>query len=102
MFIRPLITTLLAALAGCAAAPAREPVSVSTGASCVQLATQRTQAEQAKAAAVDKADTAWKAVLPPAMLMRHASAKNELADAEQRIAQIDAAMNSQGCTRHEG
>ena len=100
MFIRPFTTMLLAALTGCAAAPA--PTPVSAGASCAQLAAQRAEAEQAKAAAVEKADTAWKAVLPPAMLMRHATAKNELADADQRLVQIDAAMNSQRCMRHEG
>ncbi|WP_028998777.1 hypothetical protein [Azohydromonas australica] len=96
-----LACTLLAAasLAGCAspqAAPQRAPALASL--TCEALREDIARTEAARRAALDKQQSAWKAVVPFAVAGRYASGKSAATEAEQRLAALRAGLVDQGCT----
>lgn len=81
--------------AGCAQNPSAE--SAAAPANCEQVRAQIAQAEQQRAAALEKQETAWKKVVPFAVLGQRASAKAEIGAADQRLAQMRPEAVRMGC-----
>jgi hypothetical protein len=90
--------TLCAAVLGLVAlsAIAAEPA---TAVDCTRLEADVARAEQARRAAVEQSDNAWKAVVPFVVLARKASAKSALEEADKTLAALKA-QASQGCEAH--
>ncbi|HEX6707973.1 MAG TPA: hypothetical protein VF169_24750 [Albitalea sp.] len=84
---------LAAMLTACASAP--QPASIPTD--CAELHTEIARAEDARRAALDQQQSAWKAVIPFAMAARHASGKSAVADADRRLAELHAQSAQQAC-----
>ena len=75
---------VVALLTGCAGAPrAQAPAEAISG--CSELQTEIAAAEEAKRAAMEKQQHAWKAIVPFAVAARYADAKSAAADADQRV-----------------
>lgn len=93
---------VVAALAtGCATAPTSAPAATSVAATdCRQLAAEIARTEEARRAALEKEQGAWKAVIPFAVAARYASGKSDGENAEQRLAALNAEFSRQGCHRH--
>jgi hypothetical protein len=87
-FCCAVLTTALAAPAVFAQpAPAAEaPADAAVDCTALDVALQRT--EQARRAAQDDSDNAWKAVVPFVVLARKASAKSALDDADRQLAAL--------------
>ena len=82
-------------IAGCASTgPAGAP---SSGAYCEELAAGVTASEEARSAALEKQQSAWKAVFPVLVAARYATAQVELSDADQRGAELKREAAQRGC-----
>jgi hypothetical protein len=86
------VATALALLPLCAAA-----TPVTTPEACVRLGAEIERAEQARQAAVEKGDTAWKTVLPFAVVARKVSAKAAADEAAKQIAELRQQAQREGC-----
>jgi hypothetical protein len=64
--------------------------------SCDALDGEIARVEQARRAAQDDSDNAWKAVVPFVVLARKASAKSAQAEAERRLAELNQARQRCG------
>ena len=88
--------SLCAAVLGLLAlnATAAEPA---TAIDCTQLDAEIVRIEQARRAAAEQSDNAWKAVVPFVVLARKVSAKSALEEADKRLAALRAQAASQRC-----
>jgi hypothetical protein len=66
-------------------------------ADCTALDAEIARVEQARRAAIEQNDNAWKAVVPFVVLARKASAKSALEDADKRLAELKAQAQAQRC-----
>lgn len=57
---------------------------------CTHIEAEVARAEEARRAAVEQSDNAWKAVVPFVVLARKASAKSALEEAEKKLAALKA------------
>jgi hypothetical protein len=71
--------------------------AVASSTQCDRLHAEVAIAEQTKRAAVQKQDTAWKAVIPFAVIAQHSSATAKVADADKRLNDLNAELTRQGC-----
>jgi hypothetical protein len=55
---------------------------------CGQIESEIARTEQARRAAVEQSETAWKAVVPFVVLARKASAKSALDEADKRLTEL--------------
>ena len=100
-----LVATLLALLmAACASAPQQLPdaatVAMPSMPTCAQLEEQLARAEEARRAADEKGQNAWKAVVPFAVAARYASGKAAANEAEDTIAALREQAALRGCVAH--
>ena len=81
----PAIACILAAAltAGCTSAAKPTPSSAASITDCVQLDRALTRAAESKRIAQDKQDNAWKAIVPFAVVARHASGNSAVAESER-------------------
>jgi hypothetical protein len=107
MFFSPLASVAAATvlLAACAStsgtnAPVGAAASAATPApDCAELGAQIVQVEQGRRAALEQQRDAWKVVVPFAVAARHARAKHAVAEAELRLAELQAEFGRRGCDR---
>jgi hypothetical protein len=100
-FALPLCLLLGAVGTGCATAPSVAALpAASRGLDCSQLEAQIAHAEDARRAALEKEQNAWKVIVPFAVAARYASGKTAVAEAEQRLAQWRAESIRLGCDSH--
>ncbi|MGE0674913.1 MAG: hypothetical protein AB7O64_17860 [Methylibium sp.] len=64
---------------------------------CQRIAAETDRAGQLRRDAIDKGETAWRAVLPFAVIARKAASKAEAGQAERRLAVLDAEARREGC-----
>lgn len=64
---------------------------------CRRIAAETDRAGQLRLDAIDKGETAWRAVLPFAVIARKATGKAEAGQAEKRLAVLDAEARREGC-----
>lgn len=83
---------LLLAFAGTAAVAVAAP-----GDDCPRIALERQRAEQARAAAVEQGDNAWKAIVPFVIIARKAGSKAAVDEADRHITALRAQAAAQGC-----
>ena len=57
---------------------------------CTQLEAEIARAEEARRAALEQSETAWKAVVPFVVLARKAKAKSALDEADRKLAELKA------------
>lgn len=97
-------TLLTVVIAACANAPRQAPyadeVAVQTAPTCAQIDEQLARAEEARRAANEKGQNAWKAVVPFAVAARYASGKAASNEAEEAIAGLRSQAALRGCTGH--
>ena len=67
------------------------------GDACLQVAADLERAEQARKAAVDKGDNAWKAVLPFVVVALKASSKAAVDEADRQLAALRRQAEAGGC-----
>lgn len=100
-----LLSSLLAVAAlasGCATSPTRpSPATTTTAPDCRQLRAEIARTEEARRAALEKEQGAWKAVIPFVVAARYASGKSDAEQADQRLATLNAEFSRQGCHRHD-
>lgn len=97
----PLPGLLLAVLlSGCASAPTA--TNPSSGLDCRQLGAEIERTEQARHAALEKKQDAWKVVVPFAVAGRYAQAASAADQADKRLAELNAEHAQRGCARHAG
>ncbi|HEY9063534.1 MAG TPA: hypothetical protein VIO33_01030 [Burkholderiaceae bacterium] len=103
------VAALLATLLGaCASAPPPSGASVTgrpadaSAASCAQLDAQIVQAAEARRAAEEKGQNAWKAVVPFAVAARYASGRAAAGEAEDAMAGLREQARRQGCASPSG
>lgn len=97
----PALFEIASLIAGCTHAPAKSAASPgAVVADCRQLGAEIASTEAARRAAQEKEKEAWKAVLPFAVVARHAKGKAEGAQAEQRLAGLRSQYGRQGCESH--
>jgi hypothetical protein len=65
---------------------------------CLRIATELERTRQARQEAVDKGDTAWKAVLPFVVIARKTSSKAAIDEADQRLAALHRQADAEGCS----
>jgi hypothetical protein len=99
--------TAAALVAACAHAPGAKPdapptPSADAAADCAALGTQIAQAELGQRAAHEQQRNAWKVVVPFAVAARYAGARRAGADADERLAELQAAFTRRGCDRVAG
>jgi len=98
-----LAATLLAlVMAACASAPQPSPqaAAAATPPTCAQLDEQLARAEEARRAADEKGQNAWKAVVPFAVAARYASGKAAANEAEEAITGLRSQAALRGCVGH--
>ena len=78
-------------------AQADSPAEPASSHECSRLRTEIAGAENAKRVAVEKQQTAWKAVLPFAVVVQHSSATSKVADADKRLNDLNAELTRRGC-----
>jgi hypothetical protein len=91
-------------VSGCASTPhpASRQQAAASNLDCRQLASELASAHEKKRAAVEKGESAWKAVIPIAVAARYASGKKEAAEAGDHVQRLEAEAARQGCIRHGG
>lgn len=99
---RLLALVAAASIAGCASAPETAPPATHSALDCSQIEAQIGAAEQARQAALEKEQDAWKVVIPFAVAARYASSKAAVSEADERLAQLRAESTRRGCARHDG
>jgi hypothetical protein len=96
------LATTLAALititAGCASQPATVAALPQPAADCRQLGADIAGTESARHEAAEKQQNAWKAVVPFVVAARFAEGKSAVAEADQRLAELQGRFEQQGCT----
>lgn len=115
--IRAAGAPLLLLLGACAATPAPTQLmasppagvgglaagtTLSAALGCAPLEEQIARAEQARRAAREKEDNAWKAVVPFAVAARYASGRAAQNDAQQTLDGLRAQAAQLGCGGHGG
>jgi hypothetical protein len=92
------ITAALCAL------PALPPLAAepAPAAACMQIEAEIARSQEARRAAVEQSDTAWKAVVPFVVLARKASAKSALDEAEKKLAALQAQAAQCEAPRDDG
>lgn len=66
-------------------------------ADCARLDAEIARTDEARREAAQRSDSAWKAVVPFAVLARKASAKSALDDADKKLAELKAQAAAQRC-----
>jgi hypothetical protein len=82
-------------LAGCAGAGT--PAAPSATPECGELRSSIAATDEARRAALDIQQGAWKAVIPVLVAARYAMGQAEAADAEQRLAELQREFERRGC-----
>lgn len=90
--MKPLVAIALALLAPWASAAPATP-----GDACLRITADIERAEQARKAAVEKGDNAWKTILPFAVIARKASSKAAVDDADKQLAALRRQAEAEGC-----
>jgi hypothetical protein len=83
-------------LGACASAPTQQTTAA---ADCSAIAASIAQTEQERRDALEQGDSAWKAVVPFAVLARKAKARSAVEQADARLVELQAASGRQGCSR---
>jgi hypothetical protein len=65
---------------------------------CLRIAADTERADKARKDAVEKGDTAWKTVLPFAVIARKASSKAALDEADKQLAELRQRSAAEGCS----
>jgi len=95
-------TLLTLAIAACANTPRQSPhageVAMPSTPSCAQLEEHLARAEEARRAADERGQNAWKAVVPFLVAARYASGKAASNEAEEAIAGLRSQAALRGCT----
>ncbi len=93
------VAMALAALAPWAGAqtPSHGPRTLPVS-DCLQLAAEVDRTDEARRAAVDEGDKAWKAIVPFVVLARKASSKAAVDEADRKLAELKAQSARQGCS----
>jgi hypothetical protein len=100
-FVSSLAIVML--LAGCASAPnTAAQRTASAPSTCSQLGAGIARTYEAKRAATEKKEDAWKAVIPFAVVGRYASARSDVNEADQRLAALQSEFNQRGCAHVAG
>jgi hypothetical protein len=99
--VASLLATLLAA--GCATPAATSPAATTPAAAepaadCSALAAQISATREAKRVAQEQEQSAWKAIVPFAVMARYAGGKTAAAEADQRLAALEDQFNRQACS----
>lgn len=103
-----LLAAAAAALSGCAASP-KTPATDATpsltatalpASECTRLQALIAETQATRQAAEQKAQDAWKAVVPFAVAARHVSGRSAATEAEQRLAGLQAEFDRKGCLHH--
>lgn len=92
-----LVTFAIAALALLAQAAAAAPAD-----SCQGISDDIARTEQQRKEAVEKAETAWKLVVPFAVLARKASSKSAAEEAERQLVVLRKRAADEGCSAIAG
>ena len=95
-----LAASIALAVAGCASAPSAPTTVAAAAPECRQLDAEIARTVDARRAAADREQNAWKAVVPFAVAARHVSGKIAESEAEQQLAALRAERDRQGCQRH--
>jgi outer membrane murein-binding lipoprotein Lpp len=92
------IVSLGALLASCASAPQAKvaPAAASTR-DCSQLSEAIANAEEARRAAEERKQQAWKVVIPIVVIARYAHAKSSIDQADKDLDQLHAEFEPQRC-----
>ncbi|WP_280155504.1 hypothetical protein [Piscinibacter sp. XHJ-5] len=103
--VRPWALALIVATlaAGCASGPGpagRPPAPAP--ADCSAVATEIARVEEARRAAAEKHEGAWKAVIPFAVAARYASGKAAAGEADRQLSELHAESHRQGCASERG
>lgn len=64
---------------------------------CAHVAGEIARTDEARRAAVEEGDNAWKAIVPFVVLARKASSKAALDEADKKLAELKAQSLRQGC-----
>jgi len=84
-------------LAGCATASNdRAPAELT----CEQLAAEVAGTRVARTQALEKQRDPWKFVIPFAVAGHHVASASSVGEADQWLAELDAAARAKGCVRH--
>jgi hypothetical protein len=91
---------------GCAGTPGTPTAAfmpaTPTAADCSQISAQIASTQAVKREALEKERDAWRYVVPFAVVARYSSSKSTARQADQQLAELDAAYKQQGCTGHGG
>jgi hypothetical protein len=82
----------MALIAPCAFAAPAAPSDA-----CMRIAADQAQVQQARQHALEKRDSAWKAVLPFAVIARKVSSKAAVEEADRQVAALRRAAEAEGC-----
>lgn len=82
-----------------APAPAVATTTATAKADCGQIKAEMLGLEQARKAALEKEQNAWKAIVPFVVAARYASGKSEAEKTGRRLEELRAESNRQGCAR---
>ena len=98
LFPVSLSIAIAAIMSGCATAPqtASAPAPAAS-LDCRRISAEIAAAKETQRAANESGDNAWKAVIPVAVVARFAQGKKTAAEAQERIAQLQAAASRKGC-----
>ena len=89
---------LLATYSGCASLPDAMPAGAAAT-SCEAIDAETVRATEARRAAAEKEQGAWKAVVPFAVAARYASGKAAGDEAGRQLAALQVRSGQQGCAR---
>jgi hypothetical protein len=87
-----------ALVAGCAGAPPAPVADAHAVSDCNHLRARIAIAEDEKRAALDKQESAWKVVIPFAVIAQFASGKAATQAADQRLGELDSQSRARGCS----
>lgn len=97
-FIASSLMAAALALQGCAGTTPHAQVA----GDCSRLGADIAQTGEQRREAIEQGESAWKAVVPFAVLARKAKAKSVVEAADARLVELQAASERQGCSRNAG
>jgi hypothetical protein len=74
--------------------------SAAQGFDCSRVGAEIARAEEARRAALEQGESAWKAVVPLVVLARKASSKAAASDAERKLGELRQQAQQEGCVDH--
>lgn len=89
--------------AGCASPSPNAPATaVAADTDCARLETNIARAEESRRAGREMESTAWKAVVPVAVIARYANGKASAGTADRQVEALRAEHGRNNCDRHGG